>query len=483
MRTLIIAGWLLVVALSSRLQAAPFLEGRVTDEFARPIAGASVAIADCIGTCFAGKTVLTDEAGHYVFEEKPFRNYPALSASMPGRYEVAREETGPNLFDEDSDSPRRVDFVLGTPAEAEVRLKGDVPQGWTQNVVFRPGRDVKLHHYDFATRHVSGWDYRDCGGLPRNELLHLVIIRQPAVEPSEDSQETKERQAHSREKRIEIISPPIRLTAPQRYRLRANVEHDPASDTYFVAWDSIIDAVGLNRTQELVVPDPSFGPPASAAAQELAQALLKRIAAAATPWNGRLPRSIESFEYDVIDRAGKTTHVRIDQTSPAGPAWSDIARQRGLAYMPPLRWLFSQPENVVFHGVDIGNEQAVLHYRLKSGRSFTAGAGVGHGWSGFFTAPFSAGKLVVDVKSATVLEHRLWRKLAGEESVETFSDYVAVDQGYAPRSLRVQSGNFDFRFAFQVHNDTLWLLDTASHGDEKPPVFRIEKLSVNVMEQ
>jgi hypothetical protein len=77
-----------------------------------------------------------------------------------------------------------------------------------------------------------------------------------------------------------------------------------------------------------------------------------------------------------------------------------------------------------------------------------------------------------------VLEHRIAAGLLGDESVETFSDYVSVGDGYAARAMRIQSGDFDFRLRFKIHNECLWLLDNASHGDNLEPVLRIENVSV-----
>ncbi|MGD9634364.1 MAG: hypothetical protein AB7U97_13875, partial [Pirellulales bacterium] len=189
---------------------------------------------------------------------------------------------------------------------------------------------------------------------------------------------------------------------------------------------------------------------------------------------------IASYEYDFVAGDGERTHVKIDHNSPAGPAWSDIARQRGFAYMPPLRWLFSQPENVVFHAVEIDDDRAVLQYQLRSNRGFGAGLGIGPSWNGFFTSNFKSGTIVVDVKNATVLEHRLSRGPLDEESVETFGDYVAVGEGFAPRRLRIQSGGMDFRLAFRIHEDKVWLLDEAFHGEEQQPAAKIENVVVKL---
>lgn len=461
-------------------QAAPFLEGQVTDEFGRPIAGVSVKIWDCIGTCLGGKTVLTDEKGLYVFERKPFRNWPSLAVSMPGRYEVSRKQMGPELHEEDAETARHVDFVLGTPAAATVRLEGKAPEGWTQSMQIRAGRDVTLHRYDFKSNYDAGWNEWNFELLPRKESLHLVLTRTPVVEESEDPKETEKRRRENWRNQVEIISPAIRLLHPQRYTIRAKVEQDQATETSFITVDSITDAVGENRTEELLVKDPLFGPPVAPDAQKQALALLKRVSDAAVPWNAKPPKSVASYEYDFVDAEKNTTHVQRDQNSSLGPSWSDISRVRGFAWMPPLRWLFSQPENVIFHGVDIGEDRALLCYRLKLRRGFGAGLGIGPSWNGFFTTNFANGTIVIDPKTATVLEHRFSSSLLGEESVETFQDYKAVGEGYAPRSLRIQSGGQDYRLLFKIHKDQLWLLDQATHGDQKDPTVKVENVAVKL---
>ena len=494
--------WLVGVVIGAGVEGGPFLEGKVVDEEGRPVAGASVKIWDCLGTCLGGKTVLTDLEGRYVFEKKPFRNYPSLVVSMPGRYEVSRTERGPALSKPDpgegleNDFPpvlgdgeilevppteaRQVDFVLGTPAAALVYLGGKVPEGWEQEVKIRSGKDAKVHRYDVSGGHVSGWDYWNFETLPRKESLHVVVTRRPIVEKSNDRKVTKERERESRNQEITIISPGMRLMDPQRYVVRAKVEEDVATGTSFIVVESLRDAVETERKQELVIADPSLGPPADQALQESARALLTRVEAAARPWNGGIPTEIASYEYDATNAEGEKTHVTIDQNSPSGPAWSDIARIRGTAYMPPLRWLFKQPENVVFYGVEIGEEKAVLHYRLKSRRVFGAGLGVGPSWNGFFTTSFSEGKLVIDPRNATVLEHRMSSGPLGEESVEQFGDYVAVGEGFVPRSLRLQSGEMDLRMTFEVHEGKLWLLSEGKLGEEAKAALMVENVVVNL---
>lgn len=482
MKLRIVAWSLFTLLYGSLLHAAPFLEGTVTDEQGRPIAGASVRISDCIGTCFGGKTVLTDEEGHYIFETKPFRNSPLLAVSMPGRYEVSREQSGPRLYEPESNTPRIAHFVLGTPAAATVRLEGDVPEGVKQTVIMRPGRGTKLRRYDLSAIQVSGWSHWNFKLLPRREAHHLVVRREAITEESDDPKETEERRRQNWRNRQEIISPAIHLVDPQRYVIRARIAEDSESETPYITLESVTDAVGIDRTEELTVPNAMFGPPVDAELRERALALLERVKESATPWNALPTKEIASYEYDAVDPDSKATHVRIDQDSPSGPAWGDIARLRGFAYMPPLRWLFSQSENVVFHGVEINEDRAVLHYRLKATRGFGAGLGVGTSWSGFFTAPFSVGTIVIDPKTAVVLEHRLSRKLLDEETIESFGDYVAVGEGYAPQSLRIQSGNRDFRLKFRIHRDRLWLLHEAFHGDQPNPSFRIEDVVVTVAE-
>jgi hypothetical protein len=466
----------------SSVDAAPFLEGTVTDEEGRPVAGVSVKIWDCIGTCLGGKAVLTDSAGHYVFETKPFRNFPSWAIDLPGRYEVSRTQTGPELNEPDSETPRRIDSVLGTPADATIALKGDVPEGWKQSLSLRSGRGVSLQRYDFqGTDTYQGRDWQ-VEMLPRNEPLHIVVVREPVVEESDDRKVTKERQQEARRKRVEILSPPFRLVDPQRYHIQATVIQDAESEALFVVVDSIHDALGADRTAEFVVKDPFFGPPVDETLRAQALALLERVAEAAKPWNASPLRDVESFEYDFIEPDGNAKHVSINQASSAGPSWNDIARLRGFAYMPPLRWLFSQPENIVFHAVEIGDDRATLRYRLKEGRGFTAGFGIGPKWGPFFSSGFSTGTMVIDVANATVLEHRLSRGPLGEEAVEMFSDYVAVGPGFAPQSLRIQSNGHDLRLVFRIHKDRLWLLDTASLAEEPETTIKIENVVVNVKE-
>lgn len=457
--------------------ADPFLQGMVTDEEGRPIAGASVTVHDCIGTCLGGKTVLTGADGRYIFETKPFRNSPLLDVSMPGRYKVSQSQTGPALFEDATDTPRQADFVLGTPAAATVRITATVPEGWKQRIEVRPGRSAKVHRYPERGTEVSGWKYWDFPLLPRNEDSHLVIVREEIPPASlDDVPADKKRREHP--KQIEIISAPFVLVDPQRYDIRASLIEDEKTGTPRLVIDSIKDALWEDRTKDLVKADPMFGSPVDAATREQALALLTRVSEVARPWNSKPAKEIASYQYDAVMKDGEKTHVERDQNSSFGPSWNDISRIRGFAYMPPLRWLFSQPDNVEFLGVDIGDETSVLHYRLKEGRGFSAGVGVGPSWNGFFSRGFSAGQLTIDTRSATVREHRMSNGPLGEESIETFTNYVPLADGMVPQELRLQSGNFDIHFDFQIHDDILWLLKEAKHRDNEEPGLKIENVVV-----
>ncbi|HVJ84340.1 MAG TPA: hypothetical protein VM452_01785 [Caulifigura sp.] len=469
----------LLVSVAATASAAPFLEGTVLDEEGRPIPGAAVKVWSCLGTCLGGKTILTNADGGYRFETRPFANASLVTVDLPGRYEVSRRVTGPALEQPETDVPRRTDFVLGVPAAATVFLKGDPPRGWTQTFQLRAGRDARVHRYDI---HGSGGDrtYASFNVLPRNESLHLVVIRQPILPSTGDVQEDEKQNRKNWRSRVESISAPFRLVDVQRYSIHARVEQGAGQDKAAVVIEKIQDAVDADRTHDLLVADPLYGPAVEGAAREQALELLKRVQKAAAPWNARPSKAVESYEYDAVAADGEKTHIRIDKDSPTGPAWNDISRLRGFAYMPPLRWLFSQPDKVVFHGVEIGDERAVLTYQLKERRGFAAGLGVGPRWNGFFQRSFSAGKVVIEVKNATVLEHRLMSGPLEEEAVETFSDYVAVGEGFAPRVMRIQTEGQDYRLSFQVHKDKLWLLETGTRGDDEKPALRIENVVVAV---
>ncbi|TWT82401.1 hypothetical protein CA13_38640 [Planctomycetes bacterium CA13] len=457
----------------------PFLEGHVTDQLGRPIEGATVTIMDCIGTCFGGDARVTDRSGHYVFNDKTFRNWPFLSVSMPGRYHVATDYSGPKLSEDDSDKPRRAEFVLGNPAALSVRVTGKIPEAWTQSIFLRAGRDVTLHRYDLSGDCSDDASRCQFDIVPRFETVHVVIVHRPVVTPSDDPQELRERKRDSQRKQVEVISPGLRLIDPQRYRINLELQSSDEGTSFYVNLVSIVDALGQDRTDELSVADPLFGPPVKPVDRQRALQLLKRVALAATPWNARPSKSI-TYQYDAVNAKGERTEVTIDKDSPTGPAWSDISRLRGFAYMPPLRWLFSQPENVVIHDVQTLENTTVLTYRLKERRGFSAGLGVGPGWNGFFSRSFSSGRMVIDTEKAVVTEHRISMGPLGEESIETFSDMVPMGGGYVPRSIRIQSGDADYRLRFKCHQDQLWLLDRATHGDSKNPALRIEKVSVDL---
>ena len=456
----------------------PFLQGRVTDEKGRPVEGATVYIADCIGTCFGGAGRLTDADGKYVFEQKTFRNSPALSVSMPGRYHVSTDFSGPKLHEADSDVPRQANFVLGTPASLIVRVKGTVPKGWEQVVKLRAGRDAQLHRYDITGTHSPGWNSWSFPLVPRSESYHIVVVHRPRYELTDDPKENRKRRLASRDEEIQSISPPIRLVDTVRYDVEAQLSEGQEPKTRLVTISAIKDILGNDRTDELSAQAPLFGAPVDEATQQTGFELLNRIAKVAVPWNASPSESIAGYQYDYVDAKDNRTTVNIRKDSPKGPSWNDISRLRGVAYMPPLRWLFNQHDNVVFHEVTIEPDRAVLVYQLKESRGLAAGLGIGPSWNGFFSRSFSSGKITIDPKRDVVLEHRFSQGPLGEECVETFEDYVEVGEGRAPGKLRIEAGGFDLRLHFKVHDEILWLLDRARHGSETDPAYHIENVKV-----
>lgn len=473
-RSMLVSLWIIA---SPTAYGEHFLEGRVTDEKGRPVEGATVHIADCIGTCFGGVARITDGDGEYVFETKPYRNFPHLTVSMPGRYHKSTHQSGPKLHEVSLDVPRRADFVLGTPAAATIRIEGDVAEGWKRTVLLRASGGSSLHRYDLTGHFTRGWGSWQFEQIPRSEPHHVVVIDQPDFEASDDRKVMRERQRESERQSIKLISHPISFVDPQRFSVQLEISTDDEIDSSYLEVVSVHDATYAERTTELAKPDPRFGPPADEEDQEKASELLERVARAAAPWNARPRRSI-SYQYDAIHSDDAVTSVKVDGDSPSGPAWQDISRLRGFAWMPPLRWLFSQPENVVFYLVEMTDERAKLVYRLRSPRGFSVGLGVGPRWDGFVSRRFASGSIQIDPRTDTVLQHRFSASATDQESIETYSDYVPVGTGYAPKTLRIESPPFDFRCKFRVHDGKLWLLEEATRGDAENPALRMTNVVV-----
>lgn len=475
--------WLCVfLSLSGFLQAKePFLTGRVVDDEGRPVAGATVKIWDCIGTCLGGATRMTDQQGRYTFENREFLNWPSLAVSMPGRYHAATEYLGPQLHEE-SDEPRIANFVLGTPAAVSLAIEATVPEGWSQTVALRAGRGVQLHRYDITGRHSpTGWNQWHFEIVPRHEPIHVVVTRKPVVEPAADKETQRERERSAREQEVEIISPAIRLLEPQRHHLKVRIVDAEAAALPRIELVSLRDGLGQDRTHELAVHDPFFGPPVSSQQRQQAMDWLDRVAVAAKPWNHLPGPHIKSYEYDAVDARGEVTHIVRDRESSTGPAWADISRIRGFAFMPPVRWLTSQPENVEIYGFQLHDDRATLTYRLKQRRGFSAGLGVGPGWNGFFSRSFSAGELVIDTTNSTILTHRLYKDPLDDESTVTYGEYVSIEGGgFVPQTMRIHAESHDYRMTFHIHPGNLWLLNTAHHGDQAEPALTIRNVNVQL---
>lgn len=238
-----------VLFVSPAIADSPFLRGRVTDERGRGIEGATVTIHDCVVSCIGNTSRLTDNDGLYVFQAKPGRNEPMLGVSMPGRYVVSITSSGEPLKTLMLNEPRVADIILGTPAEAGISIHGEVPEGWDQRVVLRPKEGGTLLRYEHKP-HKGFWSQWVFTMIPRNEPYRVVLIRTPKAPAAESLEEQVRNEPIREQKRIEISSPPISFSSPQRYRVDLEIEASDGDAGTRLVFTSVTDAVEKDRKTE-----------------------------------------------------------------------------------------------------------------------------------------------------------------------------------------------------------------------------------------
>ena len=436
------------------ITADPPLSGRVLDEDGRPVIGATLTVFRCYGTCFPAGHAATDADGRYAFQTLPSDAHPLLGVTLPGRYEVSRNGT----LSYSEPDPQVVDFVLGTPASLRVRLRDEPPAGWERSVELAWGGPADVegapgHRYDLDGRESYRGRYFET--VPRNDRWHVVVRdrRRPAAALGSEPPEKVE--ATHRWPERTWTSPPLTLPDTQQYTLRLEPATSPEGGIAF-AVTSLRDGLNSERVGELLEGDGLYGPPLTGEAEAAARRLLTDVLETAEPWLGR-PQPGYSYTY----RSGDAeTRVEVTAETLASSSWKDISRVRGFAWMPPLRWLSSQPENVVLHGHTVDGGTATIAYRLREPRGRTFGIGLGP-WGPFTQGRFTAGELTVDVETHAVREHRVFSLLPGVATVETYGDPVPCGDGLAPSSLETKRWRLDFT----VHGGRHWLLDTARPVD------------------
>lgn len=240
---------LVAIFVSPAIADTPFLRGRVTDESGRGIEGATVTIHDCLVSCLSSTSQLTGKDGLYLFKVRPGRNEPMLGVSMPGRYVVSITSSGEPLKTRMLTEPSVADIILGTPAEAGISIRGDVPGGWDQRVVLRPEEPGVLMRYEHKPT-KGFWSQWVFTMIPRNERFRVVVVRTRKAPPFESPEENAHSEPIREQNRVEISSPPVALSLPQRYQVRLDLKSSEGDDAMQLVFTSIVDALGIDRKNE-----------------------------------------------------------------------------------------------------------------------------------------------------------------------------------------------------------------------------------------
>jgi hypothetical protein len=441
-------------------------EGVVTDDAGRPVEGAEVRVATGMGTLMGGGRTRTGKDGRYIlrFAEGWFstdatnaqaavffvtkEGYVEASRTRPGPTMMARRRPVDGLWSgvrpEDvavKGEPFRVDFRIAEPAIVEVTTEG--PQ-------------------EASALNIRGQGYSQQSGSARRlegpTTRWALLPRQPWQFA------TDHRPGPS-----VVRSQPITLPGAGSYRLKLRFVPDLARGVDTLAIAGLAGPDGAELREHAVGDDPMARPPVPEVLQERGRAYLASMAAANGYWLGRPPAEVLSYEYRFrLSGGGEAKSYRVDDPSAPG------AKQHAISYGSAIHHLASRPGDATFRQVEAKGDRVELTYTLKEPITAWAGVGVSGRWDGFFSMPLREGRLILDARSHTPLEHR------SEDLAETFSRFFEVEPGrHVPLSIRIEQQAMRFDWSFQVFDPGLWLFASTRRDGDGDAAAVVDRVKVN----
>ena len=438
------------------------LNGRVTDNVGRPMAGVEVRANCGMGSLRPTGHTLTDEQGQYVLEFGPGMHMlnettntrgagfqvATIHASKPGYYERALCRHG-NLAMADSETDVRQDWkkdFVGLVLPNQPR---------TLNFVMEPAASIHGLLIDLEGRPLKDQRLWITGDrlYPSTSALASVTTDEQGRFTVNDVPLTKF-QLMCEDAKGRDVEIPFRLSREGPWYMK--ILHNGKVNQTFT-----LKIIGLSREPDIlegpqnltwteVSPDPL--PDAD---QARFRNMLVRMQKANQYWLVRPPRTIQSYTYAFTlgDRA--PVQVNIDDPSRAASA-----ERQGISYYSAIHRLSAMADKVVFTDARQEGDNIVLDFVLPMRMKMAAGNGIAGTWRGYFSSSVSSGTLWLD--QARWVPVRLETKAA----VELFTEYAAIGDGaYAPLGIAIRrSEDMVFDWRFKLHTPGLWLLDEARYG-------------------
>lgn len=443
--------------------------GQVTDPAGRPIEGVEVRVATGMGTLLGGGSTRSGPDGRFTLrfgegvwttEDSPNVQVAMYMTSKQGYVEFSRSRPESTMMarfmpGEDWDLSR-----VGTTAD-DLAIKGEP---FEINFVMSPPAVLAIDVIDEAGRPVT-----DAG-----------------LEVDDSNQSPKVRGADHPEARFAwSLCPgePWTLSAPTdlgwRFRTPASAVVFDEPGTYrgvvqwvrhpdlgvdSLTWISLVNESGGDDVLASCVEDsPLAHPPLKPADQQIARAIVHRVADVNALWLSQIPASVGSYAY-VFE--GQAYEVDADN-----PTYAHTMRTP--THHSSLHELMANPEDAVFRLIETDVDSITLAYTWKTPIRVSVGNGITGSWRGYVSASVRDGVLVLDAATMTPRRH-----VAGEFE-ETYSDYVEIVPGqFAPQRVTIE-GAIPCDWRFDVADHGLWILSEMVHPVTGEPPLTVSDVSVS----
>lgn len=440
--------------------------GKVTDPHGEPIDGVEIRVATGMGTLLGGGSTRSGPDGRFTLRfgegcwttaDAPNVQVAMFMTSKEGYVEFSRSRPDNTMMarfmpGEDWDlsrvgveagdlaikgEPYSIDFVMSRPAVLAIDVIDESGE---------PIHDAGLEVEDSnQSSRVSGARHpnaRYAWGLCPGDPWTISV-------PTDQGW------------RFRTPASAVLFEEPGTYRGVVRWVHHPELSVDSLTWVSLVDeARDVDVLASCTIDSPLSHPPLAPADQQIARAVVHRVAEVNRLWLSDVPDSVASYSFEFDGRihgASELAAMHVGRTP---------------THESSLHGVMANPSDVVFRLLETTDDTIRLAYTWKTPYRVSIGNGISGSWRGYVSASVRDG--VIEIDAATMTP----RRLVSGEFVETFGEFVEVSTGqYVPGRIAV-AGAIPCDWRFQVVDPGLWVLSEMVHPIAGEPSVKVSNVVV-----
>ena len=273
-----------------------------------------------------------------------------------------------------------------------------------------------------------------------------------------------------------LRSHPLSFAESGQYKMLLRLVHDEASGISFFEFSELTNVAGVDVRDAVIGDAPLGRPPVDAELQAKGQEILTRLAEVNRYWLDLPPEQVREYRYRLVvngEGPGRGTRKYVVQDD---SGWSFPVKEfeeahsarHGVTYYSAIHALTSNPRQVSFRQVEIGEDEIRLIYRFPHRMWQALSYCHFRSLNGFYFSHWNVreGQLVIDAETMTPKEHTIpWLR-------ERFSGYAELEPGfYVPRTIHFDcersAGHYEVALDFRIYEPGLWLLDCFRQTDRE----------------